>query len=79
MKAKKLTKDELKDIQDHVGKLNQLYIEIGRIEHQKNKFSEQVSNLDEEFKSVQSEIEKKYGKCSINIDNGELSEIKSDE
>tara|TARA_R100000935_G_scaffold43136_1_gene65514 strand:+ start:39 stop:281 length:243 start_codon:yes stop_codon:yes gene_type:complete len=75
MKAKKLTKEELKSVQDHVGQLNQVYIEIGRLESQKNKVMAQLNDLDKEFLTVQKEIETKYGKVSINIDDGALSEL----
>ena len=75
MKAKKLTKEELKSVQDHVGQLNQIYVEIGRLEAQKSKMINELSNLDKEFLTVQKEIEEKYGKVSINIEDGALSEL----
>ena len=75
MKATKLTKEELKSLQENVGKLNQVHIELGRLENQKHKILHQMGNIEKTFDDLQKEFEDKYGKVSVNIDNGELSEI----
>ena len=38
-----------------------------------------MEDIDNNFNNLQKEFEEKYGKVSINIENGELSEIKEDE
>tara|TARA_R110001583_G_scaffold22202_1_gene83452 strand:+ start:265 stop:510 length:246 start_codon:yes stop_codon:yes gene_type:complete len=78
-KSKKLTEDELKSLQENVNKINQVYMELGRLENQKHKILHQMDDIDNDFENLQKEFEKKYGRVSINIDNGELSEIKEDE
>tara|TARA_R110000751_G_scaffold21972_3_gene62437 strand:+ start:152 stop:394 length:243 start_codon:yes stop_codon:yes gene_type:complete len=75
MKATKLTKEELKSLQENVGKLNQVHIELGRLENQKHKILHQMGDIEKTFDDLQKEFEDKYGKVSVNIDNGELSEI----
>jgi len=79
MKAKKLTKLELKTLQETVQKINQVHIELGRLENQKHKIMHNMEEVDKDFADLQKEFEDKYGKVSINIDSGELSEIKEDE
>jgi len=79
MKAKKLTKLELKTLQETVQKINQVHIELGRLENQKHKIMHNMEEVDKDFSDLQKEFEDKYGKVSINIDSGELSEIKEDE
>ena len=78
-KSTKLTENELKSLQENVNKLNQVYMELGRLENQKHKILHQMDDIDNDFENLQKEFEKKYGRVSINIDNGELSEIKEDE
>ena len=75
-KSTKLTEDELKNLQEHVTKINQVHVEIGRLENQKHKILNNMKDLDDKFTEIQNQIEKTYGKVSVNIDNGELSEIK---
>ena len=75
MKATKLNKEELKSLQDHVNKINQVHVELGRLENQKHKIMHNMEDIDNDFNNLQKEFEEKYGKVSINIDNGELTEI----
>jgi|TARA_R110000824_G_scaffold165565_1_gene342157 predicted transcriptional regulator len=75
MKAKNLSKSELKTLQEYVGKINQVHIELGRLENQKHKILHNMEELDNDFAELQKEIEDKYGKVSVNIEDGVLSEI----
>ena len=79
MKAEKLTKLELKTLQETVQKINQVHVELGRLENQKHKIMHNMEEMDQDFADLQKEFEDKYGKVSINIESGELSEIKEDE
>jgi hypothetical protein len=38
-----------------------------------------MEEMDQDFADLQKEFEDKYGKVSVNIETGELSEIKEDE
>ena len=78
-KPTNLTEDELKSLQENVSKLNQVHIELGRLENQKHKILHQVNEIESLFDEFQKELEDKYGKVSINIENGELSEIEENE
>lgn len=79
MKAEKLTKLELKTLQETVQKINQVHVELGRLENQKHKIMHNMEEMDQDFADLQKEFEDKYGKVSVNIETGELSEIKKDE
>jgi len=74
-KPTNLTEDELKSLQENVSKLNQVHLELGKLENQKHKILHQVNEIESLFDELQKELEEKYGKVSINIDNGELSKI----
>ena len=78
-KLNKLTEDELKSLQENVSKLNQVHIELGRLENQKHKILHQVNEIESLFDELQKQLEEKYGKVSIDISNGQLSEIKENE
>jgi len=74
-KPTNLTKDELKALQENVKKLNQVNMELGKLENQKHKILHEMNEIEKDFDAMQKELENTYGKVSINIDNGKLSEI----
>jgi predicted nuclease with TOPRIM domain len=77
--ANKLSEKELKSLQENVSKLNQIHIELGRLENQKHKILHQVNEIESLFDQLQKELEEKYGKVNINIETGEFEEIKENE
>ena len=77
--ANKLSEKELKSIQENVSKLNQVHIELGRLENQKHKILHQINEIESMFDELQKELEEKYGKVNINIETGEFEEIKENE
>ena len=66
-------------MQQNVSKLNQIHIELGRLENQKHKILHQVNEIESMFDELQKELEEKYGKVNINIETGEFEEIKENE
>lgn len=78
-KVNKLSEKELKSLQENVSKLNQVHIELGRLENQKHKILHQVNEIELMFDELQKELEEKYGKVNINIETGEFEEIKENE
>ena len=77
--ANKLSEKELKSLQENVSKLNQVHIELGRLENQKHKILHQVNEIESLFDELQKELEEKYGKVNINIETGEFEEIKENQ
>ena len=77
--ANKLSQKELKSLQENVSKLNQVHIELGRLENQKHKILHQVNEIESMFDELQKDLEEKYGKVNINIETGEFEEIKENE
>tara|TARA_R110000751_G_scaffold144290_1_gene247876 strand:- start:284 stop:529 length:246 start_codon:yes stop_codon:yes gene_type:complete len=73
-----LKDDELKKVQEFVNKLNEGNCNVGILENQKMNLLMQVNQVQEEFNKFQKEIEEIYGKVSINIEDGALSEIKDE-
>tara|TARA_R100001015_G_C4618370_1_gene174847 strand:- start:946 stop:1233 length:288 start_codon:yes stop_codon:yes gene_type:complete len=75
----KITDEELKLVQEKVGKINQVQMTVGGLEAQKHIALHQITNLQEELQVVQKTLEDKYGKVSVNLQTGEITEIPEDE
>lgn len=76
---KKIKDEQLKELQDLVGKINQGQIQIGQLETQKHTLLHQLSEIQQELQKFQESLEKEYGKISINIQDGSYEAIKEDE
>ena len=75
----KISATELTALQENISKLNQVHIELGRLENQKHKILHQVNEIESMFDELQKDLEEKYGKVNINIETGEFEEIKENE
>lgn len=72
---KKLTKSELKILQESVGKLNDVYISIGQLENRKQDLLLQCASAEAETREITDGFQEKYGIVEVNINTGELREI----
>ena len=75
----KVTDEELKSVQEKVNNINQTQMQIGGLEAQKHIALHQITNLQDELQVVQKTLEDKYGKVSVNLQTGEITEIPEDE
>tara|TARA_Y100000004_G_scaffold151279_1_gene173918 strand:- start:409 stop:696 length:288 start_codon:yes stop_codon:yes gene_type:complete len=71
----KITDEELKSVQEKVNKINQAQMQVGGLEVQKNVALEQIKTLQMDLQVIQKELEEKYGKVSVNLTDGTISEI----
>ena len=71
----KIKKKELEKLQELVNNLNQIQSQLGSIELQKHGLLHQSGELQNGLKEFQEELEKEYGKVSINIQDGTYEEI----
>ena len=76
--AKKITKDELKSVQDKVSLINNAQMQIGGLEVQKTLIIETLKSLQTELNVIQTSLESKYGKKTVNINDGTLKDIPSE-
>tara|TARA_R100001463_G_scaffold51013_5_gene101510 strand:+ start:12338 stop:12622 length:285 start_codon:yes stop_codon:yes gene_type:complete len=77
--VKKITGEELKTVQDKVGLINKAQMTVGGLEVQKAAAMEQLQATQQELIVIQNELEEKYGKVSVNLTDGTISEIPEDE
>ena len=76
--ATKLTAEELKNIQDKVTVINRLQMDIGGLEVRKINAVAKLKEGQQALQIVQEGLEKKYGKVSVNINDGSLKDIKDE-
>ena len=67
----KITKEELKSLQESVGKLNEFKIALADVTTQKHLLQLEVIKHSETLSGVQRGLESKYGNISIDIQTGE--------
>ena len=75
----KITEEELKGIQEKVGQINQLQMQVGGLEVQKTIGIENIKTVQGELGKLQNELEEKYGKVSVNLQDGTIKPIEEDE
>ena len=71
----KITDEELKSVQEKVNSINQAQMQVGGLEVQKSMLMEQVRAYQAELTVTQKELEEKYGKVSVNLTDGTITEI----
>ena len=77
--VKKITDEELKELQDQVSRITSAQLRLGGIESQKHTLVHGINAMQKEVQDMQVKLEEKYGKVSINITTGEITEEPQDE
>lgn len=82
MENKFITKEELQQLQSIQQSNNQIILELGKIELEKIKLNQRryqvkqyLESLEQDSQTLSEFLQHKYGKCSINIDTGEITPI----
>jgi hypothetical protein len=75
----KIKDEQLKQLQDQVNSINQNQLQIGSLETQKHTLIHNGVELQNQLRGIQDELEKEYGKVSVNISTGEYEEIKEED
>ena len=77
--VKKVTDEELKSVQEKVALINQVQMKVGGLEVQKTMAIETLKARQQELQVIQTSLEEKYGKVSVNLKDGTISELPEDE
>ena len=75
----KITDEQLKQLQERVNEINQNQLQIGNLEVQKHTLVHNGVDLQNQLRVFQDELEKEYGRVSVNISTGEYEDIKEEE
>ena len=74
----KITEEELKGLQEKIATIQNLQGQIGQVEGQKHLLLHQLVGAQDALQKDQVALEDKYGKVSINIQDGTYEEIKEE-
>ena len=76
--SKKLSEVELKELQEVISKINEVQLQIGGLELQKQELILLGGQAKLALGETQKKLEETYGQVSIDIQNGEIKENESD-
>ena len=77
--TKKIEKEELESIQNLVKQINSGQLQIGQLETQKHMLLHQIAEIQKGLKNLQEDLEKKYGKVNVSIEDGTITPIEEKE
>jgi predicted nuclease with TOPRIM domain len=78
MSENKITQEQLEELQGYVGKLNNVATQIGNLELQKHQLNHIATETQSDLNKFQVKLEEKYGKVSINIQDGTYKPIEEE-
>ena len=78
-KADKITDEQLQELQSLLNEINKNQLSIGQLETQKAGIIEGIGQLQVKLREIQASLEEEYGKVSVNIQDGSISELPQDE
>ena len=73
LKPTSISEKQLKAIQEIVSPINNMQMEVGRIEVRKHMILHDVIELQGKLQEQQNALEKEYGKVNISIQTGEIN------
>ena len=74
MSKKKITKEELENLQAKISVLNNLQYKLGALAVDQNKVLKAFDTVREELRTMQMGLKETYGNVSINVEDGSLTE-----
>jgi|TARA_R100000149_G_scaffold64378_1_gene36315 hypothetical protein len=77
-KENKITPEQLEELQGYVGKLNNAANQIGNLELQKHQINHAAVEVQNDLNKFQIKLEEKYGKVTVNIQDGTYTPIEED-
>ena len=75
----KITDEQLKEIQETQGKVNQILNQIGFVEVQKSALKVEFSKANEAAEDVKKKLEEEYGPINIDLASGEYTIVEQKE
>ena len=78
MAENKISQEHLEELQKSVSDINQVALQIGNLELQKHALLHQGVELQGDLQKFQTKLEDKYGKVSINIQDGSFKPIEEE-
>ena len=73
LKPKKITDEQLQNLQETVSNINRFQLEIGITETRKHNLLHQIAGVQDKLTLMQNDFEKEYGTIDINIHDGSIN------
>jgi len=74
-KAEKITDEQLETLQGKLQLIDRARLQVGTLENQKFQMLNQLGAVQKELVDMQNQLQEEYGKVSINIQDGTITEI----
>ena len=74
-KAKKIKDEQLEELQGKLKMIDGIRLQVGSLENQKFAYLNQMAAIQQELNKMQTDLQEEYGKVSINITDGTITDI----
>jgi len=74
-KAEKITDEQLETLQGKLQLIDRARLQVGTLENQKFQMLNQLGAVQKELVDMQNQLQEEYGKVSINVQDGTITEI----
>ena len=78
-KAKKIKDEQLEELQGKLKMIDGIRLQVGTLENQKFAYLNQMAAIQQQLQQMQNDLQEEYGKVSINITDGTITEIPEEE
>tara|TARA_Y100000768_G_scaffold356425_1_gene310778 strand:+ start:251 stop:517 length:267 start_codon:yes stop_codon:yes gene_type:complete len=73
--VKKIKDEQLEELQGKLKMIDGIRLQVGTLENQKFVYLNQMASVQQELNKMQNDLQEEYGKVSINITDGTITEI----
>ena len=73
--VKKIKDEQLEELQGKLKMIDGIRMQVGTLENQKFAYLNQMAVVQQELNKMQNDLQEEYGKVSINITDGTITEI----
>tara|TARA_R100000805_G_C3593749_1_gene95232 strand:+ start:312 stop:575 length:264 start_codon:yes stop_codon:yes gene_type:complete len=73
--VKKIKDEQLEELQGKLKMIDGIRMQVGSLENQKFAYLSQMAAVQKELNDMQNTLQEEYGKVSINITDGTITEI----
>ena len=73
--VKKIKDEQLEELQGKLKMIDGIRMQVGSLENQKFAYLSQMASVQQELNQMQNDLQDEYGKVSINITDGTITEI----
>ena len=73
--VKKIKDEQLEELQGKLKMIDGIRMQVGTLENQKFAYLSQMAAVQQELNQMQNDLQDEYGKVSINITDGTITEI----